>query len=50
MIFGIILGSIAGYFGGRVDIVVMRVVDILQSIPGILLAIAISVTLLVRAF
>lgn len=45
LIFGMILGSIAGYFGGRVDIVVMRVVDILQSIPGVLLAIAISVTL-----
>jgi peptide/nickel transport system permease protein len=37
---GITLGAIAGYFGGAVDTVVMRVSDILLAFPGILLAIA----------
>ena len=40
-IFGIFVGSIAGYFGGRVDETIMRVIDILLAFPGILLAIAI---------
>jgi len=44
-ILGMIIGSIVGYFGGLVDTVVMRLVDILQAIPGILLAIAISAAL-----
>lgn len=38
----IILGSIAGYFGGIIDNVIMRFIDIIQAIPGMLLAIAIS--------
>jgi peptide/nickel transport system permease protein len=42
---GMVIGSIVGYFGGIVDTVVMRLVDILQAIPGILLAIAISACL-----
>lgn len=42
---GMILGSIVGYFGGIVDTVIMRLVDILQAIPSILLAIAISACL-----
>lgn len=37
---GIILGSIAGYFGGRVDDVISRVIDVLLAFPGLLLAIA----------
>lgn len=44
-VIGMIIGSIVGYFGGAVDTVVMRLVDILQAIPGILLAIAISACL-----
>lgn len=39
---GIILGSIAGYFGGVADTLILRFCDILQSIPGMLLAICIS--------
>lgn len=39
---GIILGSLAGYFGGWVDNLVMRFADVLQSIPGNLLSIVIS--------
>ena len=42
---GMFFGALAGYFGGIVDDIVMRFMDILQSIPGILLAITISVVL-----
>lgn len=42
---GMLIGSIVGYFGGIVDTTVMRLVDILQAIPGVLLAIAISACL-----
>lgn len=38
---GGILGSIAGYYGGRLDNVIMRVLDVLLAIPSILLAITI---------
>jgi peptide/nickel transport system permease protein len=44
-VIGLFLGAIAGYFGGAADDIVMRFMDILQSIPGILLAITISVVL-----
>jgi peptide/nickel transport system permease protein len=37
---GIALGSIAGYFGGRIDEAISRVMDILLAFPGLLLAIA----------
>ncbi len=37
---GVALGSIAGYFGGAWDVVIMRICDILLAFPGILLAIA----------
>ena len=39
---GIFFGSFAGYFGGGVDNVILRICDILQAIPGTLLAIVIS--------
>jgi peptide/nickel transport system permease protein len=39
------VGAIAGAFGGRVDSVLMRIVDVLLAIPGILLAIGIVVWL-----
>lgn len=42
---GIVLGSIAGYFGGWVDSLLMRFLDIFQSFPSILLAITISTIL-----
>ena len=37
MIIGIILGSIAGYYGGWIDSAIMRLVDIMLSIPTIFL-------------
>jgi peptide/nickel transport system permease protein len=42
---GMLLGAIAGFFGKVVDDIIMRLMDVIQSIPGILLAIAISVVL-----
>jgi peptide/nickel transport system permease protein len=37
---GLLLGLLAGYLGGRVDLAISRVIDILMAFPGILLAIA----------
>jgi peptide/nickel transport system permease protein len=42
---GMLLGSVAGYFGGRVDDVISRLVDVLMAFPGILLAIALVAVL-----
>ncbi len=42
---GFIIGMLAGYFGGTVDSVFMRLMDILLSLPGIILAIAIIAAL-----
>lgn len=37
--FGFIIGAVAGYFGGIIDEVLMRIIDALLAIPGLLLAI-----------
>lgn len=42
---GIFFGAIAGYYGGAVDNLIMRFLDVLQAMPGIVLAIAISAAL-----
>lgn len=42
LLLGIVFGSLAGYFGGWVDTVVLRTCDVIQSIPSILLCICIS--------
>jgi peptide/nickel transport system permease protein len=42
---GIALGSIAGYFGGRTDEAISRLIDILLAFPGLLLAIALVAVL-----
>lgn len=42
---GTILGMIAGYFGGKLDIVIMRAVDTSLSIPSILLALVLGAAL-----
>ena len=39
---GTILGIIAGYFGGWIDQVIMRIADMMISFPGMILAIAIA--------
>jgi len=43
LLIGITLGSIAGYFGGIVDEVIMRVVDVFMAFPYLILAMAFSV-------
>ncbi len=41
-IFGIFFGSIAGYFGGRIDWLIQRVIEILRSLPELPLWLALS--------
>jgi peptide/nickel transport system permease protein len=41
-IFGVAVGAAAGYLGGAVDLLVMRIADIFLAFPGILLAIALA--------
>lgn len=45
LIVGLFFGSIAGYFGGKVDAFIMWLVNIIWSIPTLLLVIAITLTL-----
>lgn len=45
LIIGMLYGSIAGYFGGKIDIVMMRIVDIIYSLPDLLLVILLQVVL-----
>ncbi|MGB5925736.1 MAG: ABC transporter permease [Dehalococcoidia bacterium] len=42
---GIVLGSLAGYFGGLLDEVIMRITDIFMAFPGLILAMAIVAVL-----
>ena len=44
-IVGIVIGAVAGYYGGRVDNVIMRLMDVVLSLPYMLLAIAIVAAL-----
>lgn len=41
-IVGTSMGVISGYFGGKVDMVIMRISDMMISFPGMILAIAIA--------
>ena len=45
LVVGGLLGSVAGFFGGKLDMVIMRCMDILLAIPNILLAITIVAAL-----
>ena len=42
---GLLYGSISGYVGGRVDLIMMRIVDIIYSLPDTLMVILLSVVL-----
>jgi oligopeptide transport system permease protein len=42
LIIGMTVGSIAGYLGGMVDLVIMRIVDIIYSIPDMLMIILLA--------
>ena len=39
LIIGLTIGSVAGYIGGKVDIIIMRIVDIIYSLPDTLMVI-----------
>ena len=45
LLIGIVLGSIAGYFGGVIDEVIMRITDIFLAFPSLVLAMAITIAL-----
>lgn len=42
---GVVLGGVAGYFGGKVDNIIMRICDMFMAIPGTMLAMAIVAAL-----
>lgn len=42
LIIGLMIGSIAGYCGGKVDLIIMRIVDIIYSLPDMLMVILLS--------
>ena len=44
-IIGGIIGAISGYYGGRLDDIVMRVMDVLQAIPSMIMAISVAAML-----
>ena len=45
LIIGMLYGSISGYLGGRVDLIMMRIVDIIYSLPDMLIIILLKVVL-----
>ncbi len=45
LIIGMLFGSISGYLGGRVDLIMMRIVDIIYSLPDMLIIILLKVVL-----
>ncbi len=45
VIFGVLLGGISGYFGGWIDLVIQRVIEILQSLPTIPIWLAMTAAL-----
>lgn len=45
MSIGSVIGSVAGYYGGRIDSIIMRIIDIIMAIPGTLMAITIVAAL-----
>ncbi|WP_396601930.1 ABC transporter permease [Algibacter sp. R77976] len=45
LLIGVFMGSVAGYFGGKVDAVIMWIINVTWSIPTLLLVIAITLAL-----
>lgn len=45
LVIGIVLGLLAGYFGGWADYVIMRLADVMLSVPSLLLAMVVMYTL-----
>lgn len=42
LVIGMLVGSIAGYCGGKVDLIIMRIVDIIYSLPDMLMVILLA--------
>ena len=42
LIIGVLYGSISGYFGGKTDLIMMRIVDIIYSLPDMLMVVLLS--------
>lgn len=42
LIIGLTIGAIAGYFGGKIDLIIMRIVDIIYSLPDMLMVILLA--------
>ncbi len=42
LVLGTLIGAVAGFFGGKVDNIIMRILDIIQAFPQMLMAIALS--------
>ena len=42
LVIGLLVGSVSGYCGGRVDIIIMRIVDIIYSLPDMLMVILLA--------
>ncbi len=45
LVIGLLYGSISGYVGGRADLIMMRIVDVIYSLPDMLIIILLSVVL-----
>jgi peptide/nickel transport system permease protein len=45
VVFGVVLGGISGYFGGLIDLVIQRLIELLQSVPTIPIWLALSAAL-----
>lgn len=45
IICGMVIGALCGFFGKKIDATLMRIMDVIMSIPGMMLAICISVAL-----
>lgn len=45
LLIGLLYGSISGYLGGKVDLIMMRIVDIIYSLPDMLVVILLSVVM-----
>ena len=43
LVLGLFFGSIAGYFGGKVDTIIMRMMDVFMSVPNLLMAMTLIV-------
>jgi len=45
LLIGVIYGSISGFLGGRIDMVMMRIVDVIYSVPDVLVVLLLAVTI-----